>query len=64
MNTGSLIYRLRGFDPDGDPLTFGVKEQTGRETLRIESLGTNEANVYLKKELDREVSNFINNYDN
>ncbi|XP_075231619.1 cadherin 88C [Lycorma delicatula] len=52
---GSLIYRLRGTDPDGDPLTFGVREQIGNEILRIENLGTNEANVYLKKELDREV---------
>ncbi|XP_067000515.2 cadherin-23 [Anabrus simplex] len=52
---GSLIYRLRGMDPDGDPLTFGIKEQIGNEILRIENLGTNEANVYLKKELDREV---------
>ncbi|RZF38140.1 hypothetical protein LSTR_LSTR005501 [Laodelphax striatellus] len=52
---GSLIYRLRGTDPDGDPLTFGIREQIGNEILRIENLGTNEANVYLKKELDREV---------
>ncbi|XP_063244010.1 cadherin-23 [Bacillus rossius redtenbacheri] len=51
---GSLIYRLRGVDPDGDPLTFGVREQAGRELLRIENLGTNEANVYLEQELDRE----------
>lgn len=53
---GSLLYRLRGTDPDGDPLTFGVREQIGNEILRIENLGANEANIYLKKELDREVS--------
>ncbi|XP_054269612.1 cadherin-23-like [Macrosteles quadrilineatus] len=52
---GSLIYRLRGVDPDGDTLTFGVREQIGHDILRIEGVGVNEANVYLKKELDREV---------
>ncbi|XP_046672662.1 cadherin-23 isoform X2 [Homalodisca vitripennis] len=52
---GSLIYRLRGVDPDGDTLTFGVREQIGHDVLRIETIGVNEANVYLKKELDREV---------
>ncbi|KAK6628109.1 hypothetical protein RUM44_010591 [Polyplax serrata] len=51
---GTLIYRLRGFDQDGDPLTFGVKELIGNEILRIEKSGKTEANVYLKKELDRE----------
>nr|CAD7405632.1 unnamed protein product [Timema cristinae] len=52
---GSLIYRLHGADPDGDPLVFGVREQVGNDLLRIENLGTNEANVYLKQELDREL---------
>ncbi|KAJ1522204.1 hypothetical protein ONE63_002512 [Megalurothrips usitatus] len=52
---GSLIYRLRGADPDGDALTFGVRGSEGHDMLRIENLGTNEANVYLNKELDREV---------
>ncbi|CAH0391322.1 unnamed protein product [Bemisia tabaci] len=52
---GSLIYRLRGVDPDNDQLTFGVKDPSSKEVLRIENLGTNEANVYLNKELDREV---------
>nr|CAD7572448.1 unnamed protein product [Timema californicum] len=51
----SLIYRLHGADPDGDPLVFGVREQVGNDLLRIENLGTNEANVYLKQELDREL---------
>lgn len=50
-----MIYKLRGIDPDGDTLTFGVKEHLGHDILRIESFGVNEANVYLKKELDREV---------
>lgn len=51
---GSLIYKLRGYDPDGDPLTFGVRESAGNEILRIEKTGEAEANIYLKKELDRE----------
>lgn len=53
---GSRIYRLRGFDPDDDPLRFGVRDQAGNEILRIENVGKNEADVYLKKELDREVT--------
>ncbi|CAG7830108.1 unnamed protein product [Allacma fusca] len=52
---GSLIYRLKGYDPDDDPLSFGLRGQIANELLRIENLGSNEANVYLKKELDREV---------
>ncbi|KAJ4438182.1 hypothetical protein ANN_14121 [Periplaneta americana] len=53
--TGSRIYRLRGYDPDNDTLTFGLQHQADNEILRIENLGTTEADVYLKKELDREV---------
>ncbi|CAH1406526.1 unnamed protein product [Nezara viridula] len=52
---GSLIYRLRGMDPDGDPLTFGIRDYPGSDVIRIENLGTSEANIYLNKELDREV---------
>jgi hypothetical protein len=52
---GSRIYHLRGFDPDDDPLKFGVRDQVGNEILRIENVGKNEADVFLKKELDREV---------
>lgn len=51
---GSLIYRLRGFDPDGDSLVFGVRESDGNDILKIEKVGNSEADVYLKKELDRE----------
>lgn len=51
---GTLIYRLHGIDPDGDSLTFGIKEQPGSDIIRIENFGTSEANVYLNKELDRE----------
>ncbi|XP_035709581.1 cadherin-23-like isoform X3 [Folsomia candida] len=52
---GSLIYTLKGIDRDGDPLTFGLKGQIANEILRIENRGRDTANLYLKKELDREV---------
>lgn len=55
--SGSLIYRLRGIDPDGDTLKFGIKDQIGSDILRLEAISSNEANVYLVKELDREVNN-------
>ena len=55
--SGSLIYRLRGIDPDGDTLQFGIREQVGSDILRIEAISSNEANIYLIKELDREVIN-------
>ncbi|CAG5108412.1 Similar to Cdh23: Cadherin-23 (Mus musculus) [Cotesia congregata] len=51
---GSLIYRLRGIDPDGDSLRFGVKDQPGADVIRVETVGTQEANIYLNKLLDRE----------
>nr|XP_033326560.1 cadherin-23 isoform X1 [Megalopta genalis]XP_033326561.1 cadherin-23 isoform X1 [Megalopta genalis]XP_033326562.1 cadherin-23 isoform X1 [Megalopta genalis] len=51
---GSLIYRLRGVDPDGDSLTFGVRDQPGSDVIRVENFNSNEANIYLNKLLDRE----------
>ncbi|XP_026823898.1 cadherin-23 isoform X2 [Ooceraea biroi] len=51
---GSLIYRLRGIDPDGDILTFGIRDQPGSDVIRVENYGPNEANIYLNKLLDRE----------
>ncbi|GBP37114.1 Cadherin-23 [Eumeta japonica] len=58
---GSLIYRLKGVDPDGDTLKFGIREQIGSDILRLEAISSNEANIYLVKELDREASegNFV-----
>lgn len=53
---GTLIYKLRGVDPDGDKLEFGVKQQSGSNVIRVESTSPTEANVYLNQELDREVS--------
>lgn len=49
------IYHLIGEDPDGDPLQFGVLGTLGRDLLRIESVGKEEAKIYLRKELDREI---------
>lgn len=57
---GSLIYHLKGFDPDNDQLTFGIIPSQFSDIIRIENFGTNEANVYLAKDLDREVSVFFN----
>ncbi|XP_024946017.1 cadherin-23 isoform X2 [Cephus cinctus] len=51
---GSLIYRLRGVDPDGDDLIFGVRDQPGSDVIRVENFNRNEANIYLNKLLDRE----------
>lgn len=53
---GTLIYKLRGVDPDGDKLVFGVRQMPGSNVIRVESASANEANVYLNQELDREVS--------
>lgn len=54
-SVGKLLYRLRGEDADGDRLDFGVVGPVGQEILRFERLGSSEANVYLNKELDREM---------
>lgn len=53
---GKLIYTLRGEDPDDDPLTFGVLGSMASDLLRIENVPGNQANVYLRKELDRETT--------
>ncbi|KAH8330723.1 hypothetical protein KR067_006821 [Drosophila pandora] len=52
---GTLIYTLKGYDPENDPLTFGKRNSHDSEIIRIENTGGNEAKVYLAKELDREV---------
>ncbi|KAF5272299.1 hypothetical protein FQR65_LT04956 [Abscondita terminalis] len=52
---GSVIYKLRGVDPDGDKLHFGIKPQSGSEVIRVESTSASEAEVYLNHELDREI---------
>lgn len=51
---GTLIYRLKAFDPDGDPLTFGLQQDHDIDVIRIENIGPNDANIRLNRELDRE----------
>ncbi|CAL4059672.1 unnamed protein product [Meganyctiphanes norvegica] len=53
--TGTRITTLEGFDPDGDSLTFGVRGSQGQGLLRIEPAGSNQAHVYLKQAVDREL---------
>lgn len=53
---GKLIFTLKGEDPDDDPLTFGVLGSMASDLLRIENVPGNQANVYLRKELDRETT--------
>lgn len=53
---GKLIYTLKGEDPDEDPLTSGVLGTMASDLLRIENVPGNQANVYLRKELDRETT--------
>lgn len=55
--TGSLIYKLKGFDPDGDALNFGVQSTYDSDVINVKNLDDNEAGIYLEKELDREVIN-------
>ncbi|KAJ8962164.1 hypothetical protein NQ318_018121 [Aromia moschata] len=51
---GTLIYKLRGFDADGDSLKFGIRSSPESNVIRVESTSPTEANVYLNKLLDRE----------
>lgn len=48
---GTLIYRLKGSDPDGDALTFGSVDQIGSSLLYFQSVSFTEADVYLKSPL-------------
>ncbi|XP_044252213.1 cadherin-23 [Drosophila takahashii] len=52
---GTLIYTLKGYDPDNDPLTFGKRNSHDSEIIRIENTSGNEAKIFLAKELDREL---------
>ncbi|XP_011144581.1 cadherin-23 [Harpegnathos saltator] len=51
---GSSIYKLKGFDEDGDKLVFGVRDQPGSDVIRVVNISPTEANIYLNKLLDRE----------
>lgn len=48
---GTLIYRLKGSDPDGDALTFGSVDTVGSSLLYFQSASFTEADVYLKAPL-------------
>lgn len=52
---GTLIYRLKAHDADGDAVKFGVKPSLDSNIIKIEKLSDNEANIRLNKELDREI---------
>jgi len=63
---GSVIYRIRASDADGDALQFALLGQAANELLSVRPVldgsgsgsgaTTNEADLILIKELDREVS--------
>ena len=51
---GTVIYRVKAFDPDGDILTFGlISSDSNAELVEIVN-DSNEASIVLKKELDAE----------
>lgn len=52
---GSVIYRIKASDADGDALQFGLQGQAANELLRVQPVSHNEADLQLIKELDREV---------
>ena len=49
------LFRLRGYDPDGDSLTFGVSG-AGADLLTLSSHDSYSADVFLTRVLDHEVS--------
>jgi hypothetical protein len=49
---GSIIYRLKGSDPDhGDVLSFGTEDPVGQSLLNIRTASFTEADVYLRAPL-------------
>ena len=46
--------RLRGYDPDGDSLAFGVTG-AGSGLVRLEARDEYSADVFLRRDLDHEV---------
>ena len=54
---GTVIQTIRATDPDGDTLKFGIISDEGSDLLEVRpSTFPNEAQLVLKKQLDREVS--------
>lgn len=58
---GSVLHRFKGTDWDGDTLTFTLSgEPQGLEAFKLEKVSRTEANLVVKKDLDREqVSEYI-----
>lgn len=48
---GTIVYRLKGSDPDPDVLTFGLKGPKVKELLEIRTVSFTEADVILKSHL-------------
>lgn len=48
---GTLIYRIKGSDPDPDVLQFGVKGRDANHLLEVKGVSFTEADVYLKSQL-------------
>lgn len=51
--SGTHVYTLNGTDPEGDPVTYGIKFEAGLR--RYFAIDVNFGNVTLIEELDREV---------
>ncbi|XP_023245986.1 cadherin-23 [Copidosoma floridanum] len=51
---GMHIYHLKGFDPDGDELTFGVRSHPDSDVIRIERSTISSSYIVLNKPLDWE----------
>lgn len=56
---GSVVYRVKAFDADGDRLTFALLGAEANQLLRVEPIGHDEAHLLLNKQLDREVPSSI-----
>ena len=51
---GTVIFRVKAFDPDGDALTFGpISSDSNADLVDIVN-DSNEASIVLKRELDAE----------
>ncbi|KAG9510252.1 Protocadherin Fat 4, partial [Fragariocoptes setiger] len=55
-SVNKLIYELRADDPDDEQVAFGAMGAHANELVRIEQSAPRRANVYLRRELDREMS--------
>ena len=57
---GSVVYRVKAYDADGDRLTFALLGAEANQLLRVEPIDHDEAHLLLNKQLDREV--FLRRY--